>query len=73
NLTYAMLTCNGIFANMGNNWYPVRKPSGTLPWIFHETVYTAKPQTKGNPYLWMRILYGTGKAWFDDVRLEELP
>ena len=61
------------FANMGNNWYPVRKPSGTLPWIFHETVYTAKPQTKGNPYLWMRILYGTGKAWFDDVRLEELP
>ncbi len=61
------------FANNGNNWFPQRKPQGTTPWIFYETVYTGKAQLKGNPYLWMRILYGSGKVWFDDVRLEELP
>ena len=61
------------FANNGNNWYPQRKPLGTTPWIFYETVYTGKEQIKGNPYLWMRILNGSGKVWFDDVRLEELP
>jgi hypothetical protein len=61
------------FANNGNNWFPQRRPTGTTPWVFYETVYTGKEQKKGNPYLWMRILNGTGKVWFDDVRLEELP
>ena len=60
------------FANNGNNWFPQRKPVGTTPWVFYETVYTGKAQQKGNPYLWMRILNGSGKVWFDDVRLEEI-
>ena len=61
------------FANRGNNWFPQRRPTGTTPWVFYETVYTAKAQEKGNPYLWMRLLFASGKVWFDDVRLEELP
>lgn len=59
------------FANGGNKWYPRHKPVGDTPWRFYQTVYTAKPGK--SPYLWMRILLGEGTAWFDDVRMEELP
>ncbi|MBQ7696516.1 MAG: DUF4838 domain-containing protein [Lentisphaeria bacterium] len=60
------------FASGGNNWYPRFKPVGDTPWRFYQVEYTAK-QSKGTPYLWMRILLGEGTVWFDDVRMEELP
>jgi hypothetical protein len=55
--------------------------SGTMDWIYQEFEFKTGPLTgnldpaKGRvnrSYLQLHILYASGEAWFDDVRLEEL-
>ena len=73
----------GVYSNVwteGQNWYPLNHcgHTGTADWIYQEQVFTSRPE-KGEHggydacSLSLCLRDATGTAWFDDVRLEEVP
>ena len=49
---------------------------GTLDWIHQSVEFTTNDDVTMKGYkanLWLRVFNATGTAWFDGVRLEEMP
>ena len=72
-----------------NHWFPSANSTprgnvftGTMDWTYQEFEFVTGPLTNNRDpekgkvnrsYLQLHILYASGEAWFDDVRLEEVP
>jgi hypothetical protein len=59
-----------------NCWFPDNSLTGTMPWTRLGFEFTTGPKTndgKNNSYLKLLILKAEGTAWFDDVKLREVP
>ena len=59
-----------------NCWFPENSLTGTMPWTRQGFEFTTGPKTndgKNNPYLKLLILKAEGSAWFDDIKLREIP
>lgn len=69
----------GVYGNVyagGNRWFPdFNGHTGTTDWMYQSFEFTTSPETdvKHKSYISLRLREATGTAWFDDVRLEELP
>ena len=66
----------------GKKYSALRMPaatywSGTRDWIHQSIEFTTNDDAVKLPgykaYLWLRVFNSTGTAWFDGVRLEEMP
>jgi len=58
-----------------NRWFPNNFYSGTMPWGKQGFVFKSGPDTnkKTKSYICLRIMNASGTAWFDGVKLVELP
>jgi hypothetical protein len=59
-----------------NCWFPDNSLTGTMPWTKQGFEFTTGPKTndgKNNSYLKLLILKAEGSAWFDDIKLREIP
>ena len=59
-----------------NCWFPDNSLTGTMPWTRLGFEFTTGPKTndgKNNSYLKLLILKAEGSAWFEDIKLREIP
>ncbi len=59
-----------------NCWFPDNSLTGTIPWTKQGFEFTTGPKTnsgKNQSYLKLLILKAEGSAWFDNIKLREVP
>ena len=59
-----------------NLWFPSTFLLGTIPWVYQETEFTSAPNTNDpahRSYLLLYLMGASGTAWFDQIKLQEIP
>ena len=66
---------SGVVLNIyagGNRWFPSKWLYGTVPWTYQTGTFTTGADVGNKSYLLLYLMRGSGKVWFDRIRLEEV-